>query len=62
MKRVLNWILEEKITLMVLLLAIGIILSSLSNLVFFGAMVIYAVIFIALLTAGHKLFLKFKKK
>ncbi|MBN1502539.1 hypothetical protein JW930_03275 [Candidatus Woesearchaeota archaeon] len=62
MKRVIYWILEEKITLMILLLAIGIILSTMHSLAMLGGMVVYSVIILAVLNAGHKLLLKYKKK
>jgi hypothetical protein len=61
MKRVVMWIVEEKVTLMLLLLGVGIILHSFNSWVTLGGMVIYGVVIISLLTACHKLYLKFKQ-
>ena len=60
MKRVLTWIEEEKIVLLIILLAVGILLSELSGHIMLGGMLIYGAIIIAALSAGHSLYLKFK--
>jgi len=61
MKRILDWIGEEKIAITVFLLGVGVILNSPpANLVFTG-MLIYGAILIIILHLLHKLYLKFKK-
>ena len=60
MKRVLNWIEEEKITLQVILLSIGILLGYMSPWGLLGLYIIIAVLILSVLSAGHKLYLKFK--
>jgi hypothetical protein len=60
MKKMLNWVEEERITLLVILLGIGVILKTLPNLVMLGGMLIYGSVIIAVLTLGHKLYLKLR--
>ena len=61
MKRVLNWIEEEHVILLILLLTIGIILSTLPDITLFSGLIFYGVITLSLLKAGHSLYLKFKR-
>jgi len=61
MKHVLKWIEEEKIAIMILLLAIGIVLNSPPASYDFGAFFIYAATIIAVFHLGHRLYLKYKK-
>jgi hypothetical protein len=62
MKRVINWVIEERITLTVLLMGIGIILGTLPHYIMFGGMLLYASVILLMLSATHKLYLKFKNK
>jgi hypothetical protein len=61
MKRVLNWIEEEKIAITILLLAIGIILNSPPNNFVFTGMLIYGSILIVVFHLLHTLYLKLYK-
>ena len=61
MKRILKWIEEEKITVQIFLLAIGIVLSPLPNWEMLGAMFLYGVIIVSILSLSHSLYLKLKK-
>ncbi len=61
MKRILRWVEEEKISLAILLLAIGIILNSPPQAWLFAGMFLYGSIIIIILHLVHKLYVKFKK-
>ena len=60
MKRILTWIVEEKIAVTILLLGIGIILNSPPNDFVLYGLFIYGAILIVVLHLLHKLYLKFK--
>ncbi len=62
MKRILSWAEEEKITIMVFLLGIGIILNSPPPTFVLGGLFIYGAIIFAILHLLHRLYLKFKKR
>lgn len=61
MKRILNWIGEEKIAITVFLLGIGVILNSPPTNFVFTGMLIYGSILIVVLHLLHKLYLKFNE-
>ena len=61
MKRVLTWIEEERILLLIILIGVGLILKTLPDLVVLGGLFIYCAVIVAVLNAAHKLYLKFKK-
>ena len=61
MKRVLKWIEEEKIAIMVLLVAIGLILNTPPTKFMWSGFLIYAAILIGVFHLGHRLYLKYKK-
>ncbi len=61
MKRILRWAIEERIALLILLLAIGTILNSPPKTFIFADFFIYGVIIIAVLHLSHKLYLKLRK-
>lgn len=60
MKRILNWVEEEKIAIMILLLGIGVILSSPPPTFVLGGLFIYGAIIFAILHLLHKLYLKLR--
>lgn len=61
MKRVLTWIEEERILLLIILIGIGLILKTLPDSVVLGGLFIYGAVILAILSAAHKLYLKLKK-
>lgn len=61
MKRVLTWIEEERILLLIILIGVGLILKTLPDLEVLGGMLIYGVVILAIFNAVHKLYLKFKE-
>ncbi|MEK7173058.1 MAG: hypothetical protein AAB740_03710 [Patescibacteria group bacterium] len=61
MKRILTWVEEERILLLLILIGVGLILKTLPDLVLFGGMLIYGAVILAVLSAVHKLYSKFKK-
>lgn len=62
MKRVIRWVVEERITLLIFLLVVGIVLGSLSHWSVLGGMMMYGVLILAVLSLGHSLYLHLKKK
>jgi len=61
MKRILNWIEEEKISVTIFLLGIGVVMNAPPKEFVFSGMLIYGAIFIIVLHLLHRLYLKFKK-
>ncbi len=61
MKRILTWIEEERILLLIILIGVGLILKTLPDLVVLGGLLVYGAVILAVLSAVHKLYLKFKK-
>jgi|GEM_PF-4928024 hypothetical protein len=61
MKHVWKWIVEERIAILILLLAIGIVLNSPPTNYDFGAFLLYAVIIIVVFHLAHRLYLKYKR-
>ncbi|MBN2368413.1 hypothetical protein JXC34_05330 [Candidatus Woesearchaeota archaeon] len=62
MKRILNWIEEEKITLMIILLSVGILFGYVAHWELLGLYIILSVLVLSVLNIGHKLFLKIIKR
>ena len=61
MKRILTWIGEERILLLIILIGVGLILKTLPDLVVLGGLLVYGAVILAVLSITHKLYLKFKK-
>jgi len=61
MKRIVKWVQEEKIAIIVFLLAIGTILNSPPTDFMLSGMLMYGAILILAFHLGHRLFLRLKK-